>query len=69
MLQTGSHLGELMFENVRFVNPKHPSASLASKDEPLTIKMKDVSVEFCGSAQSKDAFIINENSYTTLIVE
>ena len=69
MLQTGSHLGELMLKNVRFVDLKHPSASLASKYEPLTIKMKDVSVEFCGSAQNKDAFIINKNSYTTLIVE
>ena len=68
-LQSGTHLGEFTLENVRFTDLKNASAPMANADEPLTIQMKDVTVEFHESATDNTPFIIRENSNTTLIVQ
>jgi hypothetical protein len=68
-LQIGTHLGELTLENVRFTDLKHTSAPTANADEPLVVRMKNVSVEFHESATDRELFTLDENSHTTLIVE
>lgn len=68
-LQSGTHLGELTLENVRFTDLKETSTPLANADEPLTIRMKDVTVGFQESATVKQPFTIKENSNTTLIIQ
>ena len=68
-LQSGTHLGEFTLENVRFTDLKATSVPMANADEPLTIRMKDVTVEFHESATDNVPFIIGENSNTTLIVQ
>ena len=42
---------------------------MANADEPLTVRMKDVTVEFHESAAAKTPFTIAENANTTLIVQ
>jgi hypothetical protein len=68
-LQSGTHLGEFTLENVRFTDLKTTSAPMANADEPLTVRMKDVIVEFHESATDNAAFTVGENSNTTLIVQ
>lgn len=68
-LQSGTHLGEFTLENVRFTDLKSTSAPMANKDEPLTIRMKDVVVHFHESATDTEPFTLEENCNTTLIVE
>ena len=68
-LQSGTHLGEFTLENVRFTDLKATSVPMANTDEPLTVRMKDVTVEFHESAASKTPFTIAENANTTLIVQ
>ena len=57
----------LELENVRFTDLKAFSVPMANEDEPLTILLKNVSVEFDGSAECKKPFTIAENANTTLI--
>jgi hypothetical protein len=45
-LQKGDRLRELTFENVRFTGLKKSSVVVASAEEPLTVRLKDVTVEF-----------------------
>lgn len=66
-LQSGTHLGELTLENVRFTDLKETSVPMANADEPLTIRMKDVFVEFHESATATKPFVVEEGSHTTLI--
>ena len=66
-LQSGTHLGLLELENVRFTDFKASSAPMANEKEPLTILLKNVSVEFDSSAECKKPFAIAENANTTLI--
>lgn len=68
-LQNGTHLGSLNLENVRFTNLKKTSVPIANKDEPLTVRMKNVSVEFDPCADSTEPFTLGENSYTTVVTE
>lgn len=42
-LESGTHLGEMTLENVTITNLGGASSVAASKDEPLTVKMKNVS--------------------------
>ena len=42
---------------------------MANKDEPLTIRMKDVVVEFHESSADNEPFTLEENCNTTLIIE
>jgi len=69
VLQKGTYLGEFTLENVRFTDLKETSAPLARADVPLTVRMKDVSVEFHESATDAKAFTIAKDANTTLIVE
>ena len=46
VLQQGTHLCELTLENVRFTGLQKASDVKASPEEPLTVKMKNVSVAF-----------------------
>ncbi len=68
-IQVGAHLGEFTLENVRFTGLANPSVPIANKDEPLTIKLKNVLFEFEDTEEQKEAFIIEENSNTTLLIE
>ena len=68
-LQSGTHLGEFTLENVRFTDLKNTSAPMANKDEPLTIRMKNVIAEFHESATDSEPFTLEENCNTTLIIE
>ena len=67
-LQSGTHLGKFVLENVCFTDLKESSCPMANADEPLTIMMKSVSVKFHSSADCKDPFTINENANITLIL-
>ena len=69
VLQKGTYLGEFTLENVRFTDLKETSAPVARADVPLTVRMKDVSVEFHESATDTNAFTVAQDANTTLIVE
>ncbi|MBR2460632.1 MAG: hypothetical protein IKB34_05335 [Clostridia bacterium] len=69
VLQKGTYLGEFTLENVRFTDLKETSAPVARADVPLTVRMKDVSLEFHESATDAKAFTIAKDANTTLIVE
>lgn len=69
VLQCGTHLGALTLENVRFIDLNKTSRPIGDKNEPLTVIMKNVSVEFADSSTDTEAFTLGENCYTTLIVE
>ena len=69
-LQKGAYLGELILDNVRFVDMHEHSFPKARPDYPLTIKMKNVSVDFAKDCQTpKKAFTLVEDCYTTVIEE
>ena len=68
-LQSGTHLGTMILENVCFTDLKAPSAPLANEEEPLTIIMKNVSVSFAEGVTHKEAFTLAENAHTTVIYE
>ena len=68
-LQSGTHLGEFTLENVRFTDLKSASSPMANKDEPLTIRMKNVVIDFHESSTDTEPFILGENCNTTLIIE
>ena len=56
-------------ENVRFTDLKQTSAPMANKDEPLTIRMRDVSVQFHESATDTEPLTLGENCNTVLMIE
>lgn len=68
-LQSGTHLAELTLENVRFTDLKQSSGPKASAEEPLTIKMKNVSVEFCENSDCNALFVLGEHSNTTILTD
>ena len=51
-LQSGDRLRELTFENVRFTGLEHSSCVEAPAEEPLTVYLRDVTVEFKNGAGS-----------------
>lgn len=67
-LQSGTHLGELTFENVRFTGMVRPSRPVADADEPLVIRLTDVSFELRDGGNGSP-FIADEASNTTVVVE
>lgn len=68
-LQSGTHLKEFTFENVKFTDLKDTSILIGSKEEPLTIRMKNFTAEFVEDAAVKVPFVLSENTYTTIIEE
>jgi hypothetical protein len=68
-LQSGTHLGRFVLENVKFTDIKEPSTIIGSAEEPLTVVLKNVTAEFADSATCKELFVLNENSFTTIISE
>ena len=68
-LQTGTHLAELTLENVRFTDLKETSMPKADANEPLVVKMKNVSVSFHDSVSETAAFTVGENAHTTVILQ
>ena len=68
-IQWGTHLGELTFENVRFTGLRETSAPMASAVEPLTVTMKNVTVEFAPTAIATEAFVLREGANTVLDVQ
>lgn len=68
-LQSGTHLGLFDLENVIFNDMKDCSLLIGCKEEPLTIRMKNVVTNFTEDAKVKQAWVFNENSHATLIEE
>lgn len=68
-LQSGTHLGLISLENVRFTDAKQTSLPMADANEPLTVRLKDVSVEFHKSSGATKLFTCLENCHTTVIEE
>ena len=68
-LQKGADLGELILDNVRFVDLHEHSFPKARPDYPLTIKMKNVSTSFVKDCPTPRAFTLVEDSFTTIIEE
>lgn len=69
-LQKGAYLGELILDNVNFVDLHEHSFPKARQDYPLTIKMKNVKTSFVEDCQTpKNAFTLVEDCYTTVIEE
>ena len=68
-LQSGTHLGELTLENVRFTDLKKSSLPTANAAEPLTIRLKNVSYTFDEAAGEHELFTLKDDSNTTLIIE
>ena len=68
-LQSGTHLGEFTLENVRFTDLKDSSVIMGNAEEPLTIRMKNVTTDFVDEAKNKSAFMLDENSHAILIEE
>lgn len=56
MLQKGTHLCELILENVRFTGLLKSADVRASEEEPLTIKMKNVSATFRDGIKNTGVF-------------
>ena len=68
-LQSGTHLGEFTLENVRFTDLKDSSEIMGNAEEPLTIRIKNVTADFVDEAKNKSAFMLDENSHAILIEE
>ena len=68
-LQSGTHLGEFTLENVRFTDLKDSSVVMGNAEEPLTIRIKNVTADFVDEAKNKSAFMLDENSHAILIEE
>lgn len=66
-LQSGTHLSEISFENVRFENISECSVIEASKEEPLTIKMKNVT--FTPDDTENVSCIFDPHAPNTQIIE
>ena len=66
-IQKGTHLTELTFENCRFMNIENESFVTASKDEPLTVKFKNVTATFAENSEAKS--LISANSTNIKVIE
>ena len=69
VLQRGTHLGELTFENVRFMNLHKSSSPVGNEKVPMTIRLKNVSFSFSEDSEDSEPFRIGEHSHVTLIEE
>ena len=68
-LHAGTPLVRLTLENVKITDLKRTSRPLASADAPLTVVMKNTTVEFTPDAPIKEPFTLWDNSYVTVINE
>ena len=68
-LQSGTHFGDMILENVRFTDLKASSRPMASKDEPLTVRLRGVTAEFHPSSSDSELFALGEGSCTTVVEE
>jgi len=66
-LQSGTCLGELTLENVRFTDLKKTCAPVACKKEPLIIRMTNVSYFFHDTSKDTELFTVSDDSFVTLI--
>ena len=66
-LHSGTHLGLLTFKNVTFNKLKHPAYIVECKEEPLTVILENVKVNFDESAPVKQLFVLDKDSNTTII--
>lgn len=66
-LCTGTHWGELTLENVRFVDLKHASVPLGNAEEPFTVRMKNVSVQFHESSEDTELFKLTPDCHTMVL--
>lgn len=68
-LQSGTHLGVMTLENVHFTDAKQTSLPMAPADEPLTVRMKNVRMDFHPAVATQPPFTLKEGANTTIIVE
>ena len=68
-LQHGTRWGTLTLDNVRFTDLKKSAIPFADKNQPLTVRMKNVSWTFHESVFVKDLIALQENSNTTIVEE
>ena len=68
-IQNGIYLGEFTLENVRFTDLKEPSIPMANKDNPLTVRLKNVTLNYCNPAFKNELFVLEENSFTNVVEE
>ena len=69
LLQLGTHWGELSMENVRFTDLKQTAVPRADKEEPLTVRMKNVMVSFVEGKEDEQLITLTDDSFTTVIEE
>lgn len=67
-LHSGSHLGLLTFDNVIFNRLKQPCHIVECKEEPLEIRLHNVTVNFDPSAERKELFTLDEDSTTKVVI-
>ena len=68
-LQSGTHFGEMVLENVRFTDLKAASRPTANREEPLTVRLRGVTVEFHPSSFDRELFALEEDSFVTVVEE
>ncbi|MBQ9760695.1 MAG: hypothetical protein IJW16_05045 [Clostridia bacterium] len=68
-LQSGTHWGNLTLENVRFSELLKSCTPIGSAKEPMTIRMKNVSVSFRENSEDSELFKLEDGSNVTLIKE
>ena len=68
-LQNGTHLGTFTLENVTFTDLKKSSAPIGNADEPLTVVLKNVEVDFCEGAVDTELFSVNDASNTVIKIQ
>ena len=65
-IQRGTHLTELIFEDCRFMNIERESFVNASKDEPLTVKLKNITASFAENSDANSLFDKNSPNLTVI---
>ncbi len=65
-LQSGTRWGELSLENVRITGLGQTARPVGSEKEPLTIRMKNVSVSFAEGATDKALFTVGDDAHVVV---
>ena len=69
ILQIGTHLAELMLENVKITGLNRSAICEASPEEPLTVRLKNVTVDWRENPLDPRGLFDGTDPYTTVIVE
>lgn len=69
VLQLGTHLAKLTLENVRITGLNKTSYADGAPEEPLTVRLKKVSVSFRENAEDPNGLIADSSTYTAVVEE